>query len=422
MQGEVTGVGIIVLDTTSQSELESQLLQALKMEAVGRLAGGVAHDFNNLLTVISSYSQMALETLRPGEPLYADMQEIRSSADRASRLTRQLLAFSRKQVMQVQVFDLNRVATEMEVMLRRLIGEDVTLTLDLDRELGEVTADPGQVEQVVMNLVLNARDAMPDGGALHVSTANVTVSADGATESASLPAGNYITLRVSDTGTGMSDYTKTHLFEPFFTTKEVGKGTGLGLSTVYGIVKQSGGEIFVRSSSGQGSTFVVYLPRTESRRPRVARTSGGGTSQLDGSETILLVEDDTSLRNLTLRVLRAAGYVVLEARNASAAIELGRTYPDDIHLLLTDVVMPQGSGPIVGERLLALRPNLRVLFMSGYTDDVVLKRGVQSAQSDFLEKPFTPEQLKRRVRDVLDVKTPSYRPGLSGSASRHSMS
>ena len=418
-QGEVTGVGVIVLDTTAHSELESQLLQALKMEAVGRLAGGVAHDFNNLLTVISSYSQMALETLRPGEPLYADMQEIRSSAERAARLTRQLLAFSRKQVMQTQVLDLNHVATEMEVMLRRLIGEDVTLVLQLDHDLGEVTADPGQIEQVLMNLVLNARDAMPDGGRLEVTTANVTVSAEGAVESASLPAGNYVTLRVSDTGVGMSDHTKDHLFEPFFTTKEEGKGTGLGLSTVYGIVKQSGGEIFVHSASGHGSTFVVYLPRTETRRQRVVTRRSGENSSLEGTETILLVEDDAALRQLALRVLRTAGYLVLEARNASAAIDLGRTYPDDIHLLVTDVVMPQASGRVVSERLQALRPKIRVLFMSGYTRDVVIDH---AAQSDLLEKPFTPDQLKRRVREVLDAQVPAYRLGTAGTANRYTPS
>ncbi|MDB4881388.1 MAG: sensory box histidine kinase/response regulator, partial [Gemmatimonadetes bacterium] len=418
-QGEVTGVGVVVLDTTANSELEAQLLQALKMEAVGRLAGGVAHDFNNLLTVISSYSQMALETLRPGEPLYADMQEIRTSADRASRLTRQLLAFSRKQVMQTQVLDLNHVATEMEVMLRRLIGEEVTFVLHLDRELGEVTADPGQIEQVLMNLVLNARDAMPDGGHLEVTTANVTVSAEGAADSASFPSGNYVTLRVSDTGVGMDEHTKTHLFDPFFTTKEVGKGTGLGLSTVYGIVKQSGGEILVQSSSGHGSTFEVYLPRTETRRQRTVARRSGENSPLEGSETILVVEDDSALRQLALRVLRAAGYMVLEARSASAAIELGRTYPDDIHLLLTDVVMPQANGRIVSERLQTLRPNLRVLFMSGYTRDVVIERG---AHSELLEKSFTPEQLKRRVRDMLDAQVPEYRLGTPGTANRYTPS
>jgi two-component system, cell cycle sensor histidine kinase and response regulator CckA len=415
--GEVTGAGVIVLDTTARKELEAQLLQSQKMDAVGRLAGGVAHDFNNLLTVISSYSQMALETLREGEPLHADMQEIRTSADRAARLTRQLLAFSRKQIMQPQVLDLNRVAMEMERMLRRLIGDDVVLALALAQDLGDVTADPGQIEQVVMNLVLNARDAMPDGGRLEISTANVTVR-EGTLGDASLPSGNYVTLRVRDTGTGMSEDTKTHLFEPFFTTKDTGKGTGLGLSIVYGIVKQSGGEILVHSESGRGSTFIVCLPRVTSPQLGVARNDIPTGRVAGGSETILLVEDDGALRALALRVLRDAGYVVLEAGGASEAIELGRSYPGEIHLLLTDVVMPQASGRIVGERLQAQRPNVRVLFMSGYTDDVIFKRGVQAAEANFLEKPFTPDQLTRRIRELLDdVQVPTYRSTFPGDAS-----
>jgi PAS domain S-box-containing protein len=415
-QGEVTGAGVIVIDTTARNELEAQLLQSQKMDAVGRLAGGVAHDFNNLLTVISSYSQMALETLREGEPLHADMQEIRTSADRAARLTRQLLAFSRKQIMQPQVLDLNRVAMEMERMLRRLIGEDVVLALALAQDLGDVTADPGQIEQVVMNLVLNARDAMPDGGRLEISTANVTVS-EGTLADASLPPGNYVTLRVRDTGTGMSEDTKTHLFEPFFTTKDTGKGTGLGLSIVYGIVKQSGGEILVHSESGRGSTFIVYLPRVTSPPLRMPRTENPTGFVAGGSETILLVEDDGALRALALRVLRDAGYVVLEAGGASEAIELGRSYAGEIHLLLTDVVMPQASGRIVGERLQAQRPNVQVLFMSGYTDDVVFKRGVQAAEANFLEKPFTPDQLTRRIRELLDAQSPTYGPTFPGDMS-----
>ncbi|MEP6730342.1 MAG: ATP-binding protein [bacterium] len=420
--GDVTGAGVIVLDTTAHSELEAQLLQAQKMEAVGRLAGGVAHDFNNLLTVISSYSQMALETLRPGEPLYADMHEIRSSADRASRLTRQLLAFSRKQVMQPQKLDLNHVAAEMEKMLHRLIGENVVLVFELAVDLGEVTADPGQIEQVLMNLVLNARDAMPEGGRLVVATSNVSVSVEGAREDSSLRAGDYVTLRVSDTGTGMSEETKTHLFEPFYTTKDTGQGTGLGLSTVYGIVKQSGGEIRVHSESGRGSAFTVYLPRLETRKERIER--GGAVPEMPfaGSETILLVEDNAALRNLALRILRGAGYHVLEARSANAAIELGKSYSDDIHLLLTDVVMPQISGRVVAEGLQTLRPGMRVLFMSGYADDIAINHSVQSAHSDFLLKPFTPDQLMQRIREVLDGRGPTVRRRLADEVSRLSMS
>ncbi|MEO8619877.1 MAG: ATP-binding protein [bacterium] len=401
--GEVTGVGAVLVDTTAHFDLEAQLLQAQKMEAVGRLAGGVAHDFNNLLTVISSYSQMALESLSADDDLYADMKEIRSAADRASRLTKQLLAFSRKQVLQPQVLDLNRVASEMERMLRRLIGEDVVLTLKPSEDLGEVRADPGQIEQVIMNLALNARDAMPDGGRLVISTANLTLDADLTVDTVTVPAGDYVTLSVSDTGSGMTDETREHLFEPFYTTKAVGQGTGLGLSTVYGIIKQSGGEIAVLSTAGRGSTFVTYLPRTRRNGRAPMRTPTSSTRACSGgTETILLVEDDGALRDLARRILKGAGYTVLEARTANAAIELGTNYPAKIDLLLTDVVMPQQNGRAVGEHLTRLRPELRVLFMSGYTDDDVMKRGVSSTVASFLQKPFTPEQLVRRIREVLD--------------------
>ena len=402
--GEITGVGAIVVETTTHHELEAQLLQAQKMEAVGRLAGGVAHDFNNLLTVISSYSEMALETLAPEDPLYGDMREIRSSADRASRLTRQLLAFSRKQVMQAQVLDLNRVSTEMERMLRRLIGEDVTLALDLAHDVGEIRADPGQLEQVLMNLVLNARDATPDGGRLLIGTRNVSLASDLTHDGVKVPAGEYVTLSVMDTGSGMSDETKAHLFEPFFTTKDSGQGTGLGLSTVYGIVKQSGGEIHVHSEIGRGSTFTAYFPRLAQRRERISPPGSSAIDDNFGTETILLVEDDQALLGLAQRILRAAGYTVLEARNANAAIELGTLYEGEVHLLLTDVVMPQQNGRTVGARLTALRPGMRVLYMSGYTDEDVMRRGVSAKQSEFLQKPFTPDQLTRRVREVLDGK------------------
>ncbi|MES2177667.1 MAG: ATP-binding protein [Gemmatimonadota bacterium] len=402
-RGEVIGAGAMILDTTLHHELEAQLLQAQKMDAVGRLAGGVAHDFNNLLTVISSYSEMALETLAREDPLYADMQEIRSSAERASRLTRQLLAFSRKQVMQPQVLDLNRVATEMERMLRRLIGEDVMLLLDLAPKLGEVCADPGQIEQVLMNLVLNARDAMPEGGRLVIGTSNLSLTSDLALDAETLPAGEYVTLSVDDSGTGMTDETKGHLFEPFFTTKATGQGTGLGLSTVYGIVKQSGGDVVVRSSPGKGSNFMIYLPRHKRQANRTPLNGNKPAGAYGGSETILLVEDDAALRNLARRILKSAGYTVLEARTANTAIELGTNHEGIIHLLLTDVVMPQASGREVGDRLSVLRPDIRVLYMSGYTDDDVMRRGVVSAKTEFLQKPFTPEELIRRIREVLDA-------------------
>ncbi len=402
VMGEVMGAGAIVLDTTMHHELEAQLLQAQKMEAVGRLAGGVAHDFNNLLTVISSYSEMALETLPPDDPLYGDMREIRNSADRASRLTRQLLAFSRKQVMQPQTLDLNRVSTEMERMLRRLIGEDVTLSLDRASDIGEIRADPGQIEQVLMNLVLNARDATPDGGKLVIGTANVTVESDLMHEGVRIPAGEYVTLSVADTGSGMTEETKAHLFEPFFTTKDSGHGTGLGLSTVYGIVKQSGGEILVHSEVGRGSTFTAYFPRLTRTGRRISQPGAASALERVGTETILVAEDDDALLSLTLRILQQAGYHVLEARTAAAAIELGALYEGEIHLLIADVVLPDQSGRTVAARLTALRPGLRVMFMSGYTEDDVMRRGVSASHSDFLQKPFTPDQLARRVREVLD--------------------
>ncbi len=331
------------------------------------------------------------------------MLEIRSSTDRAARLTRQLLAFSRKQVLQIETVNLNAVASEMEKMLQRLIGEDVALVFDLSHDLGEVRADPGQLEQVLMNLVLNARDAMPNGGRLVVRTANVTVANEILRDGQSVPPGDYVTLSVVDTGSGMTRETRDHLFEPFFTTKEQGQGTGLGLSIVYGVVKQFSGEILVDSEPGRGTTFDIYLPRLpHSNGDYTARRRTSGPARI-GSETILLVEDDTSLRSLARRILSDAGYAVIEATTAGEAIAIGESYRDRIHLLLTDVVMPQASGSEVGARLSATRQGLRVLYMSGYTDDDVLRRGVVQEKIDFLQKPFTPAQLTKRVREVLDA-------------------
>jgi signal transduction histidine kinase/ActR/RegA family two-component response regulator len=408
---EITGVGVIVVDTTANHELEAQLLQAQKMEAVGRLAGGVAHDFNNLLTVITSYTTLALETLSVQDPLHGDFTEIHSAALRAAGLTKQLLAFSRKQVMQPEVLHLNEVASNMERMLRRLIGEDVTLTLDLAGDLGEVYADRGQIEQVIMNLAVNARDAMPDGGHLVIETANGHLTSEYSIGELGAPAGEYVTLSVSDTGTGISEETQAHIFEPFFTTKPTGAGTGLGLATVYGIVKQSDGDIRLRSELGGGSTFIIYLPRL-----RAADGSGGGLqarrssatgANAGGSETVLLVEDDVALRHLALRVLRRAGYTVLEAQSSREAIALGASHPARIDLLLTDVVMPDLNGRTVAERLTTHRPDLRVLYMSGYTDDDVMRRGISAAQTQFMQKPFLPDELIRRVREALDANAPS---------------
>ncbi|HEX6048910.1 MAG TPA: ATP-binding protein, partial [Gemmatimonadaceae bacterium] len=402
VSGEVTGVGAMLVDTTEQRALEAQFLQAQKMEAVGRLAGGVAHDFNNLLTVITSYSTMALGSLRPQDPLREDMTEIRDAAERAARLTQQLLAFSRKQVMKPQVLNLTRMAADMEQMLRRLIGEDVILELRLAADLGAVSADPGQIEQVIMNLVVNARDAMPGGGRLVIETQNVDFSTELSMAELGRPAGQYVQLSVIDTGTGMSPETQASLFEPFFTTKEAGKGTGLGLSTVYGIVKQSGADIHVRSELGRGTTFRLFFPRVEAAAPvpvSAARVKSLATAPV---ETILLVEDDEPLRHLAARVLRDAGYTVLDSRTATDAVLLGTHHNGPIDLLLTDVVMPQMSGRTVAELLTKQRPALRVLYMSGYTDDMVVKRGVLATETEFLQKPFTPEQLLQQVRVVLD--------------------
>jgi PAS domain S-box-containing protein len=399
--GELTGVGAMLVDTTAQQQLEAQFLQAQKMEAVGRLAGGVAHDFNNLLTVITSYSTMALGSLRPQDPLREDMAEIKNAAERAARLTRQLLAFSRKQVMQPQVISLSVMATEMERMLQRLIGEDVTLELRLADDLGAVSADPGQIEQVLMNLVVNARDAMPGGGQVIIETANVDFSTELSMAELGRPAGRYVQLTVTDTGTGMSPETQANLFEPFFTTKPAGQGTGLGLSTVYGIVKQSGGDIHIRSELGCGTSVRIFFPRLEDEVPKPVRASRVKSLATAATETVLLVEDDESLRNLAARVLRDAGYTVLDTRSATEAVLLGTHHEGTIDLLLTDVVMPQMSGRTVTELLTKQRPELRVLYMSGYTDDVVVKRGVLTTGTAFLQKPFTPEQLLQKVRSAL---------------------
>lgn len=397
----IMGVGAIVMDTTEHHDLEVQLLQAQKMEAVGRLAGGVAHDFNNLLTVITSYSAMAIDSLALEDPLHADMREVLAASERASGLTRQLLAFSRKQVLQPSILNLNDVASEMQRMLSRLIGEDVALALDLAPDVGEVSADRGQLEQVIMNLAINARDAMPDGGQLVIATANGVHTAEFSIDGSGAPAGEFVKLTVSDNGTGMTEETLAHLFEPFFTTKPVGKGTGLGLSTVYGVVKQSGGDIRVRSTPGEGTSFTICLPRVCPAIATGRRPSPAFGVRVGGSETILLVEDDAALRQLARRVLRRAGYTVLEADGAEAALRLGLAHEARIHLLLTDVVMPGMNGRALAEQLNECKPGMRVLFMSGYTDDDVMRRGVIAAQTPFLQKPFTPHRLADAVREVL---------------------
>jgi two-component system cell cycle sensor histidine kinase/response regulator CckA len=389
-------------DLTPRKQLEGQLLQSQKMEAVGQLAGGVAHDFNNMLTVIAGYSAILLETLEQSDPNRADVEEIRRATDRAAGLTRQLLAFSRKQVLQPRVLDLNtEVITGLEKMLRRLIGEDIELVTKLDGDLGLVNADPGQLEQVIMNLAVNARDAMPDGGRLVIETTNVDLGADHTGRHVGVKPGRYVMLAVTDTGRGMSPETMTRMFEPFFTTKEKGKGTGLGLATVYGVVKQSGGDIWVSSEPGHGTTFKLYLPRVE-YETAVSLPTSVPSRRVAGTETILLVEDDETLCVLSRRVLEARGYTVLEARNGHEALALCDQHEGPIDLVATDIVMPGMNGGMLVEHLAVKRPALRVLFMSGYTDDDMLRRGIVDPRMAFLAKPFTPETLASKVREVLD--------------------
>ncbi len=383
-------------------ESEEQLRQSQKLEAIGTLAGGVAHDFNNLLTVISSYGELLISEVGADSPMRSDLEQVREAAGRAAVLTNQLLAFSRKQVLQPKVIDLNAAVDEIEKMLRRLIGEDIEIRTVKQRPLPRVKADPGQIEQVIMNLAINARDAMPKGGELTISTASVESVAGALEASDSPPPGAWVKLSVTDSGVGMDAATQGRIFEPFFTTKELGKGTGLGLSTVYGIVKQSAGNLSVRSSPGEGTTFDVYLPRVAEPIKESGRVSGENLA-VGGNETILLVEDEDLVRALAERTLRVRGYHVLAARAGDEAIGLAAEHSGPIHLLLTDVVMPLMSGKDLEERLAPMRPEMRVLYMSGYTDDAIVHHGVLDPGTEFLPKPFTPTVLLRRVREVLDT-------------------
>jgi PAS domain S-box-containing protein len=423
-QGETTPYAAVAsfVDLTARKQLESQLLHSQKMEAVGQLAGGVAHDFNNMLTVITGYSAILLEVLDRADPNRSDVEEIKRAADRAAGLTRQLLVFSRKQLMQPRVLDLNtEVIAGVEKMLRRLIGEDIDLMTTLEERLGLVSADPGQIEQVIVNLAVNARDAMPDGGRVVIETANVDLGAEHAGRHIGVKPGRYIMVAVSDTGCGMSRETMARMFEPFFTTKEKGKGTGLGLATVYGIVKQSGGDLWVYSEPGQGTTVKVYLPRVEYETEVVVPTSVPN-DQASGTETILLVEDDENLCVLSRRILEARGYTVLEARNGREALVLCERHEGRIDLVATDVVMPEMNGRMLVERLAAQRPAVRVLFMSGYTDDDMLRRGIVDPRMAFLQKPFTPEVLATKVREVLNSPAPIDAPSLPSPAARRPVS
>jgi PAS domain S-box-containing protein len=380
--------------------LQEQLIQAQKMEAVGRLAGGVAHDFNNMLGVITGYCELLLDQPTLPETVRKPLGEVKKAGERAASLTRQLLAFSRKQMIQPQVLDLRAVVTSMDQMLHRLIGEDIQLITRLPRVLGSVMADPGQVEQVLMNLVLNARDAMPQGGTLTLELAEVTLDQPPSTPDGLTP-GRYVCLTVADTGCGMDEETLPHLFEPFYTTKEVGKGTGLGLATVYGIVRQSDGYVAVDSAPGQGATFRIYLPRLEDPEPATVPTAAPGGAPR-GSETILVAEDEEMLRRLVCTLLRAGGYQVLEAGSAEEALAQCSRHASPIHLLLTDVVMPGGSGRDLAVNALARHPGMKVIYMSGYTDDAVVRHGISSAEVHFLQKPFTAADLAQEVRRVLD--------------------
>jgi len=388
-------------DVTEQRHLEEQFRQSQKMEAVGQLAGGIAHDFNNLLTAILGNTQLLLRELPPGDSKRGDVEEIRKASERAASLTRQLLAYSRRQMLQPEVLDLNVVVAEMDKMLRRLIGEHIALVAVATPDLGRVRADPNQIEQVIVNLAVNARDAMPDGGKLTIETANVDLDDTFAQAHLGSVPGSYALLAVTDTGAGMDASVRAHLFEPFFTTKEVGKGTGLGLATVYGIVKQSGGYISVYSEPGRGTSFKIYLPRIETPAATPPGPQKGGAAR--GSETVLVVEDEPAVLTLSRRALEAQGYVVLAASDPVAALRVVERHGGTIHLLLTDVVMPGFSGRELADRLTAQRPGIRVLFMSGYPGDAVVQHGTLPSGSAFLQKPFSPDGLARKVRDVLDA-------------------
>ena len=398
--GVAVGIQGIARDVTERKKLEQQLRQAQKMEAIGLLAGGVAHDFNNLLTVIIGYSDLTIGRLRDDDPLQLNLEEIRKACNFAASLTRQLLAFSRKQILQPRVLDLNSVVAEMGRMLRRLIGEDVELRTVLTPDLGNIRADPGQIEQVLLNLAINARDAMPVGGKLTIETQAVSFNEELADQPFAVSAGSYIKLLVTDTGIGMDEETVARIFEPFFTTKEAGRGTGLGLSTVYGIIKQSGGCILVHSELGRGTTFAVYLPQVDAGSEEY-KLSTANQGHLQGSKTILLVEDDGTVRRTVSKILETYGYQVLEARNGGSALLLCEQYKKPIDLLLTDVVMPEMSGRELADRLASQHPEMKVLYMSGYTDDVIVHHGVLNEGIAFIQKPFAVDVLARKIREVL---------------------
>jgi two-component system, cell cycle sensor histidine kinase and response regulator CckA len=388
-------------DVTERRVLERQLRMAGKMEAVGRLSGGIAHDFNNLLGVIIGYSQVLKKRLEPGNALLDPVEEIQKAGQRAASLTRQLLAFSRQQILTPSILNLNDLVMDMEKMLPRLLGEDVAVSTSLCQDLGMVKADQGQIEQVIMNLAVNARDAMPEGGELRIETANVELDQAYASRHAGAKPGNYVMLAVIDTGTGIDAETLAHIFEPFFTTKETGKGTGLGLATVYGVVKQSGGYIWVDSEPKRGASFQIFLPRVEEPASKGTETSPLAEA-MGGPETILLVEDAEALRKLTQSFLESHGFRVLVAQNGEEALQVEVRHSGRISLLLTDVVMPGMNGRVLAEKLLVRQPSMRVLYISGYTDSFIAGHGVLERGTVLLHKPFTEDALVRKVREVLD--------------------
>jgi nitrogen-specific signal transduction histidine kinase/ActR/RegA family two-component response regulator len=391
----------VARDIGERTELEARLRQALKMEAVGQLAGGVAHDFNNLLTVIGAHSAFLLESLESDDPRYEDAEAIQKATIRAAGLTRQLLAFSRKQILKPTSLALNAIVEETREMLLRLLGEDIEILADLASDLGSVIADASQINQVLVNLAVNARDAMPTGGRLTIATRNVTIVAGTTAARGVLPTGRYALIEVRDTGVGMDDATMARLFEPFFTTKAPGKGTGLGLATVYGIMKQSSGFVLVKSKLGEGTTFSIYLPLAADAANAV-EVRATESKSVCGVETVLIVEDEAPVREIAERVLKRQGYHVLTAASGDEALALAAAFASPIHLVVSDAVMPGMGGPEVVKRLREARSQLKALLMSGYTDDEIVRRGIVSSTVRFIQKPFEPAELARAVREALD--------------------
>ncbi len=399
-EGEVCGTMRVLTDISEAKRLARQFLQAQKMEAFGQLAGGIAHDFNNLLTIINGFSELVLDRVRDQADIVADIEEIKKAGERAAQLTRQLLTFSRKQIWVPQVLDLSRVVSHFEKMLSRIVRENIRLDITAAPDLGNIRADPGQIEQLVMNLVVNARDAMPHGGALTIATANVVLDADFVREHAGAATGRYVSLAVTDTGSGMTPDVLARVFEPFFTTKGLGKGTGLGLSTVLGLVEQSGGQITIDSTPGVGTTVTTFWPMVTDSIESL--TAALAVPTVEGTETILLVEDEAAVRTLIGKVLERYGYTVLAAQDATEALSIEEHYPGVISLLVSDMIMPGQSGADLAQHIVQRRPEIQVLFVSGYASREAIELGMGRHKASFLQRPFRPETLARKVRERLD--------------------